>query len=226
MRRLIARPSSWRTQGFEVRNLEAGGGSAVLCIDGSGSIDVGEECAIESMTRITACLKHGLPAGRDGWTSVLAEEIGAVQQELLDNGGCDHEVSVAVVSMSDECHVDALCVGGIGVVRNNAGSVTPAIAPAIYAESPVGCSVALAYQEEAWAYPTVRGWFAGVEPPESHYAAWSMNESDSVLVSGSSAWRELRLGLASGCGATKAGRTSLRESMVRYGAVWIDVVAE
>lgn len=178
------------------------------------------------MTRITARLKHGLPPGRDGWTLVLAEEIGAVQQELLDNGGYDHEVSVAVVSMSGETRVGALCVGQVGVVRNNAGSVTPTIAPAIYAESPVGCSVALAYQEEAWAYPTVRGWFAGVGAPESQHAAWSMTDGDSVFVSGSSAWRELRLGLASGWGATKAGRTSLRESMVRYGAVWIDVVVD
>lgn len=37
MRRLVARPSSWRSQGFEVRSLEAGGGSAVQCIDGVGA---------------------------------------------------------------------------------------------------------------------------------------------------------------------------------------------
>lgn len=224
MRKLLARPSSWRRRGFEVGNLEAHDGSAVLCIDGSGSIDVGEECAAESMRRVAVRVQEGLPATWTGWTALLAEEIGAVQQELLENGACDHEVSVAVVSMSDECRVDVRCVGRIGVVQNSAGSVTPAVAPAIYAESPVGCSVALAYREEAWAFPTVRGWFAGAEPPESLHAAWVMSASDAVLVCGPSAWRELRLGLASGCGATSQGRASLRDSMIRHGAVWVDLV--
>ena len=39
-------------------------------------------------------LKADLPLGRDGWTALLAEEVGAVQQKLLDCGGCDHELDV------------------------------------------------------------------------------------------------------------------------------------